>query len=92
MKTKLLKKLREEGRDKVHISSTTTEKLRFSDEWITVGMSYSFNEPEYGDLFCIGDTEEDVKDRAMRIFFEKNMDYIREKYKKYTRKYKLAKK
>ena len=92
MKAKLLKKLREEGRDKVHIWSTTTEKRRFSEGWITVGMSYSFNEPEYGDLFFIGDTEEDVKDRAMRIFFEKNIDYIREKYKKYTRKYKLTKK
>lgn len=92
MKVKLLKKLREKGRDKVHIWSTTTEKRRFSDEWINVGMSYSFDEPEYGGLFFIGDTEEDVKDRAVRIFFEKNMDYIREKYKKYTRKYKLAKK
>ena len=92
MKAKLLKKLREEGRNKVHISSTTTEKPRFSDEWINVGMSYSFNEPEYSDLFFLGDTEEDVKDRAMRIFFEKNMDSIREKYKKYTRKYKLNKK
>ena len=51
MKVKLLKKLREEGRNKVHISSTTTEKPRFSDEWITVGMTYSFNEPEYSDLF-----------------------------------------
>lgn len=92
MKVKLLKKLRDEGRDKVHISSTTTEQLRFSDEWITVGMTYSFNEPEYSDLFFLGDTEEDVKERAMSIFFEKNMDYIREKYKKYTRKYKLTKK
>lgn len=92
MKVKLLKKLREEGRNKVHISSTTTEKLRFSDEWITVGMTYSYNEPEYSDLFFLGDTEEDVKERAMSIFFEKNMDSIREKYKKYTRKYKSNKK
>lgn len=92
MKAKLLKKLREAGRNKVHISSTTTEKPLFSDELITVGMTYSFNEPEYSDLFFLGDTEEDVKDRAMRIFFEKNMDSIREKYKKYARKYKLNKK
>lgn len=92
MKTKLLKKLREEGRNKVHIWSTTTEQRRFSDEWITVGMSYSYNEPEYGDLFCIGDTEEDVKDRAMRIFFKTNMDSIRKKYKKYTKRYKSNKK
>lgn len=92
MKAKLLKKLREEGRNKIHILSTTTEKRRFSDEWINVGMRYSFDEPEYSDLFFFGNTEEDVKDRAMRIFFEKNMDSIREKYKKHTRKYKLAKK
>ena len=92
MKEKLLKKLREEGRNKVHIMSTTKEKRAFSEEWVNVGMSYSCNEDEYSGLFFIGDTEEDVKDRAMRIFFEKNMDSIREKYKKYTRKYKLAKK
>ena len=55
-------------------------------------MSYSYNEPEYGDLFCIGDTEEDVKDRAMRIFFKTNMDSIRKKYKKYTKRYKSNKK
>lgn len=90
MKVKLLKKLREEGRNKVYILSTTTEKRRFSEEFITVGMSYSYNEPEYGDLFFLGDTEEDVKDRAMMIFFEKNMDSIRKEYKKYTRKYKKA--
>ena len=92
MKSKLLKKLRKQGRDKVHILSITAEKRRFSDGWINVGMKYSFNEPEYSDLFFLGDTEEDVKDRAMSIFFEKNMDYIREKYKKYSRKYKLTKK
>lgn len=92
MKVKLLKKLRKQGRNKVHILSTTTEKRHFSDGWITVGMSYSFNEPEYSDLFFFGDTEEDVKDRAMRIFLKTNMDSIRDAYKKYTRKYKSNKK
>ena len=92
MKVKLLKKLREEGRNKVHILSTTAEKRSFSDEWINVGMRYSFDEPEYSDLFFIGDTEEDVKDRAMRIFFKTNMASIRGAYKKYTRKYKSNKK
>jgi hypothetical protein len=90
MKVKLLKKLREQGRNKVHILSTTAEKRCFSDGWINVGMSYSFNEPEYSDLFFLGDTEEDVKDRAMRIFFKTNIDLIRDAYKKYTRKYKKA--
>ena len=92
MKVKLLKKLRKQGRDKVHILSITAEKRRFSDGWINVGMKYSFNEPEYSDLFFLGDTEEDVKDRAMRIFFKTNMDLIRDVYKKYTRKYKSNKK
>lgn len=37
-------------------------------------------------------TEEDVHKKAMRIFFETEMDWVREKYKKYTRKYRYGRK
>ena len=33
-------------------------------------------------------TEEDVKKRAEEIFFKTEMEWVREKYKKYTRRYK----
>lgn len=91
MKAKLLKKLREIGRNKVTILSITTTS-RFGSEPYTTGMRYSYTEPEYANLFCMFDTEEDVRNRAMRIFFEKNMDEIRRKYKRYSRLYKVKQK
>jgi hypothetical protein len=36
-------------------------------------------------------TEEDVYENAMKIFFETEMDWVRKKYKKYTRKYRYEK-
>jgi hypothetical protein len=33
-------------------------------------------------------TEEDVKKKAEKIFFETEMGWVRKEYKKYTRKYK----
>ncbi len=85
MKAKLLKELRYIGREQVHILSITREN------GISVGMSYSFNDECYSDLFYMGDTEDDVKERAMKIYFENHINNIREKYKKYTRKYKCRK-
>ena len=88
MKAKLLKKLRRIGRNKITILSITTT-TRFGSEPYTTGMKYSFTEPEYADLFCMFDTEEDVRNRAMRIFLNKNIDEIRRKYKRYSRLYKV---
>lgn len=82
MKTRLLKKLRYIGREQVHILSITKE------DGVSVGMTYSYNEKFYSDLFYMGDTEDDVKERAMKIYLKNNIDNIREKYKKYTRRYK----
>lgn len=87
MKTKLLKKLRAIGREQITIYSvTTTTSLR--GEFVT-GMSYGYNDDAYKGLFTFGDTVEEIRDRAMKIYFKKNMEYIRHKYRKYSRKYKL---
>lgn len=87
MKTKLLKKLREVGRSQINIYSVT-RTTTWRGEYIT-GMSYGYNDDAYKGLFTFGDTEDEVRNRAMKIYFENNMEYIRHKYRKYSRKYKL---
>lgn len=87
MKAKLLKKLRKIGRNKITILSITTTWSESGP--YTTGMKYSYTEPEYADLFGMFDTEEDVRNRAMRIFLNKNIDEIRRKYKRYSRLYKV---
>lgn len=84
MKAKLLKKLREIGRSQITIQSVTTTTT-WSKEFVT-GMSYSYNNDDYRGLFYFGDTADEVRDKAMKIYFQKNMDGIREKYKKYSRR------
>jgi hypothetical protein len=84
MKAKLLKKLREIGRSQITIQSVTTTTA-WGEEFAT-SMSYSYNDDDYRGLFYFGDTVDEVRDRAMKIYFQKNMDSIREKYKKYSRK------
>lgn len=76
MKSKLLRKLRDKGRSKITVFSIT------KTGGIATGMSYGFNENEYKGLFSLGDTEEDVKEKAARIYIERNIDLIRKKYKK----------
>lgn len=85
MKAKLLKKLRKEGRCQITILSVTTTTTTWHGEDVT-GMSYSYNDDDYRGLFCIGDTADEVREKAMKIYFQKNMDSIREKYKKYSRR------
>lgn len=81
--------LRAQGRCQIAIHSvTTTTTLR--GEFIT-GMSYGYSNDAYRGLFSFGDTEEDVRDKAMRIYMHQNIEHFREKYKKYSRKYKMAK-
>lgn len=89
MKTKLLKKLRAQGRCQITIYSVTTTTT-WRGEFIT-GMSYGYSDDAYRGLFSLGDTEEDVRDKAMRIYMRQNIEYFREKYKKYSRKYKMSK-
>lgn len=87
MKSKLLKKLRAEGRCQINIYSVT-RTTTWRGEYVT-GMSYGYDDSDYKGLFDFGDSEDDVRDKAMKIYFRKNMEYIRHKYRKYSRKYKL---
>lgn len=89
MKTKLLRKLRYEGRNSITILSVTTTDEGFSRT--NTGMSYSFNEDDYRGLFKLGDTEHEVREKACKIWFDLNMERIRRDYSKYTRKQKLGK-
>lgn len=84
MKVKLLKKLRVEGRKQISILSVTTVTT-WRGEYVT-RMSYRYNDNDYRGLFYIGDTVDEVKDKAMRIYLQKNIDVIREKYKNYSRR------
>ena len=88
MKAKLLKRLRNTGRNVIDILSVTTSSSAFSGKSIT-GMSYSFTGDEYRGLFSFGDTEEDVREKACNIWLSQNIERLRIKYKKYTRKYRL---
>ena len=81
MKSKLLLKLRKIGRDQVSIYSVTSGT--------TVGMSYGYNDDAYADVYHYGDTREDVKNRAARIYLRMNLEDIRKRYKRYSRKYNL---
>lgn len=86
MKAKLLKRLREEGRDKITILSVT-RITNYRGSYIT-GMKYSYTGEEYADLFDFDDTEDEVREKAMNIYLNKNIDEIRQRYRKYSRKFK----
>lgn len=79
MKSKLLLKLREIGRDQVHVYSVTSGS--------EVGISYGYSNEAYAHIYRYGDTREDVKNRAARIYLRMNIEEIRKKYVKYSRKY-----
>ena len=83
MKTRLLIKLRERGRNAINIYSVTK-----SYDTIT-GMTIGYDYNEYSGIFQYGMTEQEVRDRACKIWFKLNINYIRKRYEKYTRKYKL---
>lgn len=83
MKVKLLRKLREIGRNQITIYSVTMESNRVT------GMEYGCSDPVYMNLFCIGDTEEIVHNKAARIFLENNIERFRKEYRKYSRRNRL---
>jgi hypothetical protein len=78
MKVKLLKRLRQTGRNMVNIYSVTT-----TDGTVT-GMQVGYNEDEYRGLFSFGDTEADVKEKACKIYLQTNIEAIRIKYRNYS--------
>lgn len=88
MKTKLLKKIRRKGRNTIEVLSITTTSSAFLGKMIT-GMSYSYMGAEYRNLFSLGDTEDEVREKACNIWIEHNIDRLRKKYRKYARRYRL---
>lgn len=72
LKTKLLKRLRERGRNQIHINWVETTGNRVS------GMSIGYSDNAYSGLFNPGDTEEEVLKKAEHIFISK---YLKEKNK-----------
>lgn len=77
MKTKLLRKLRSEGRNVINIYSITTQR------GVVTGMRYGYSSSDYADLFFFGDTEDDVRDKAMRIYIGKEIERRRKKQKRH---------
>lgn len=84
MKVKLLKRLRQIGRSKVNIYSVTTTN------GIVTGMKIGYDEDEYRGLFSFGDTEAVVKEKACQIYLQTNIESIRKKYVKYSKKFKTS--
>jgi len=84
MKVKLLKRLRQIGRCKVNIYSVTTTN------GTVTGMEIGYDEDEYRGLFSFGDTEAVVKEKACQIYLENNINLIRKKYAKYSKKFKTS--
>jgi len=76
MKTKLLRRLRSIGRDQVTVYSITK-----TNGYIT-GMQYGHPGEGYRDLFDMGTTEEELKEKACRIYLNQNIESIRKRYKK----------
>ena len=76
MRTKLLRRLRAEGRDVITIYSIKTRG------GLVVGMSYGCPSDDYHGLFSLGDDENDVRDKAMRIYIEKEIERRRKKNSK----------
>ena len=84
MKVKLLKILRKIGRNKIIIYSFTTTN------GTVTGMKIGYDEDEYRGLFSLGDTEQDVKEKACKIYLENNINLIRKKYANYSKKFKTS--
>lgn len=78
MKTKLLKKIRKIGKSQINIYSFTKK------DDINIGMSFGCDSDLYCNLFEIGDTEDDINNKAIRVYYDNNKDCIREKYTKYS--------
>jgi hypothetical protein len=90
MKVKLLKRIRETGRNAISINSyTTTTSL--SGEYVT-GMSYSYTGDEYSGLWHFGMSSYELREAALKVYLGTGVldRYWKPKYKKYTRKWKLG--
>jgi hypothetical protein len=87
MKAKLLRKLRNEGKDCIEI-----HKVVYTNG-IATGISIAYNRCDkyLSDIWSFGMTKERLLELTAQAYIEHEIDNIRNKYKKYSRKYKLAK-
>jgi hypothetical protein len=85
MKAKLLKLLRNRGRDAITIYSVTKTNGTIS------GMSIGFNDDIYKGLFEYGLDEVGHKEKAGRAYIKANFYNVRQRYRKYSRVYKILK-
>lgn len=76
MKTKLLRRLRREGWNKITVYKVTMQR------GVVVGMIYGYTGEEYRGLFSFGDTEEDVHYKAMMIYMRKEVERLKNKRRK----------
>ena len=76
--------MRKIGRNKIKIYSFTTTN------GTVTGMKIGYDEDEYRGLFSFGDTEAVVKEKACQIYLENNINLIRKKYVKYSKKFKTS--
>jgi hypothetical protein len=81
MKAKLLRKLRAIGRQQIDILGISVENN------IITGMAIGSNCESYADIFEYGDTEEAVYKKSENIYLSENIQNIRSRYVKYTRKH-----
>lgn len=79
MKATLLKKLRARGRRKITILSISTQ----GD--LVVGMTIGYDDDAYSGIWSFGNSENDVLQKAGNIYLKENIDYIRKRYKKYSK-------
>lgn len=63
MKTRLLKRLRREGRNQITIYSVKCDATG-----TVIGMRYGYNSDEYARLWFFGMTPDELRDKAMRIY------------------------
>ena len=70
MKVKLLKHIREIGRNQITLYSITTTR------GCVTGMSYGYNADEYSDLFSYGNTFEEVQEKAIKIYISNEIPIL----------------
>ena len=83
MKTKLLKRLRNIGRNQIEIVSVTTENTAFRGTIVT-GMAIAYSDDIYSDLFSFGNTVEEILNKAARRYIKAHFNEIRSRYRKYS--------
>lgn len=76
MKTRLLKRLRGEGRDQIHVYS-----VRKDMGGTVIGISYGYNSDEYAHLWHFAMTPDELKSEAMKIYILRRVAELKQKRK-----------